>query len=168
MLPRAEMLPWGKAHTLNLFVYVHQAVAVKKFDRGPLACDPQRNHSFEKEVTLFNKINHPNVVRLFGVKTEAQCHLLIMELADGDLLGAMTDGPLPEAEARAYFRHVVAAVQHCHALNICHRDLKLENVVIMPVSYLSAPPVAAHANAPGALADSYGSCLPGRHHSEGD
>jgi serine/threonine protein kinase len=106
-------------------------VAVKKFARGPLQLNPQANHSFQKEVMLFSKLEHPNVIRLLGVRHEPSCHLLIMELADGDMLGEMNRGALPEEEARAYFRQVVAAVQHCHSRGVCHRDLKLDNIMLM-------------------------------------
>ncbi|GFX40174.1 NUAK family SNF1-like kinase 2 [Trichonephila clavipes] len=37
---------------------------------------------------------------------------------------------LPEAEARRLFRQIVSAIYYCHKNKICHRDLKLENVLL--------------------------------------
>lgn len=37
---------------------------------------------------------------------------------------------LPEDEACRYFRQVVNAVHYCHERRVCHRDLKLENVLL--------------------------------------
>ena len=39
---------------------------------------------------------------------------------------------MPEPECRFYFRQIVQAVGYCHTQGICHRDLKLENVLLMP------------------------------------
>ena len=44
----------------------------------------------------------------------------------------MVEGPMPEPECRFYFRQIVQAVGYCHTQGICHRDLKLENVLLMP------------------------------------
>ncbi|GFQ69049.1 NUAK family SNF1-like kinase 1 [Trichonephila clavata] len=37
---------------------------------------------------------------------------------------------LPEAEARRLFRQIVSAIYYCHKNKICHRDLKLENILL--------------------------------------
>lgn len=39
-------------------------------------------------------------------------------------------GPLDEVEAVRYFRQMISALGYCHAFGICHRDLKLENLLV--------------------------------------
>ena len=55
-----------------------------------------------------------------------------MELAHGgELYGQIARrGKLPEDEARIYFSQVLAAIDYCHSQSVCHRDLKLENVLL--------------------------------------
>jgi serine/threonine protein kinase len=65
-------------------------------------------------VELFAKLRHPNIIRLLSVRHEPDCHLLVLELAENDLKEEMANGPLPEDEARGYFRQVADAVQYCH------------------------------------------------------
>jgi serine/threonine-protein kinase HSL1 (negative regulator of Swe1 kinase) len=37
---------------------------------------------------------------------------------------------LQEDEALKFFRQILSAVGYCHSFNICHRDLKLENILL--------------------------------------
>ena len=108
-----------------------ETFAVKRMDRSPLSSDPTRNHSFQKEVDLFSKLRHPNIIQLLAVRHEPDCHLLIMELADSELKDELDGGALPEPEAAGFFGQIAAAVHYCHTQSICHRDLKLENVMLM-------------------------------------
>ena len=60
-------------------------------------------------------------------------HVMQFELIRGpDLLDFLEQcgGRVPEPLAKFYFRQLVGAMKHVHALDYCHRDLKLENVMI--------------------------------------
>ena len=35
-----------------------------------------------------------------------------------------------EETTKKYFKQMVSAIAHCHEQNICHRDLKLENILV--------------------------------------
>lgn len=39
---------------------------------------------------------------------------------------------MEECEARDIFRSIAQAIFHCHQNNVIHRDIKMENVMILP------------------------------------
>ena len=49
---------------------------------------------------------------------------------DGDILGAGSMVALPEEDARTVFYQTISAVSFAHNHHICHRDLKLENILL--------------------------------------
>ena len=58
--------------------------------------------------------------------------VLVMEIAaGGELYDYLSEKKcLEEHEAKRIFRQIVTAVYYCHKNNICHRDLKLENILL--------------------------------------
>ena len=49
----------------------------------------------------------------------------------GDLFDLLQrEGPLGESRSRAITRQLLRAVAHCHAANVVHRDIKLQNVLL--------------------------------------
>jgi serine/threonine protein kinase len=42
----------------------------------------------------------------------------------------MSDGGFTEDKARGYFRDILFAMCYCHGKEVCHRDLKLENLLL--------------------------------------
>ncbi|KAG8232871.1 hypothetical protein J437_LFUL012487 [Ladona fulva] len=58
--------------------------------------------------------------------------VLVMEYAaGGELYDYLSERKvLAEAEARRIFRQIATAVYYCHKHKICHRDLKLENILL--------------------------------------
>lgn len=58
--------------------------------------------------------------------------VLVMEFAaGGELYDYLSERKvLLEEEARRIFRQIATAVYYCHKHKICHRDLKLENILL--------------------------------------
>ncbi|VVB09813.1 unnamed protein product [Arabis nemorensis] len=51
--------------------------------------------------------------------------------AGGELFERICNaGRFSEDEARYYFKQLISGVSYCHAMQICHRDLKLENTLL--------------------------------------
>ena len=49
----------------------------------------------------------------------------------GELFSQVVDnGSLSEDDARFYFRQIVEGVMYCHERKLCHRDMKLENLLL--------------------------------------
>ena len=85
----------------------------------------------EHEIRILKKIKHQSVVKLYEVfETPRSIHLVIEFGGPSCHELLMRDGPLAEADARSVGGQIADALAHCHALDVCHRDVKLENIVV--------------------------------------
>jgi serine/threonine protein kinase len=84
------------------------------------------------EYSFLQTLNHPNIIKSFGLYENQRGFLLCMEYMDGgNLLNRIvTRTKYTEDYARNATRAILEAVAHMHDLNIIHRDLKPENCVL--------------------------------------
>jgi serine/threonine-protein kinase len=117
-----------KAHQISL----DREVALKVLSR-PRSKDKSFVERFLREARLMARLDHPNVIRSFGVGEQDGWHYLAMEFVDG---GTIEDW-LKKADGRfslADSLHVILAcaegLKHAHELKFVHRDIKPGNVLV--------------------------------------
>lgn len=90
---------------------------------------------FFNEALAVNVIQHASIVGVFesGRLPDGRA-FIVMEYLDGESLRKriLREGPLPEAEALRLTRQAASALAAAHDKNIIHRDLKSENVMLVP------------------------------------
>ena len=105
-------------------------VAVKVIDRLEIDDEPSRVEMLEREMNIWSKLKHPNIINLLQVIFEDDFVLLVIEYAGGgSLYRSVAEAPFSEQRARILFQQMLEAVAYCNQSGIFHRDLKLENVV---------------------------------------
>ena len=81
------------------------------------------------EVEIYLRVSHPNVVKLIEVFEEpGKIHLIMEVCTGGELYERLASRErYDEQTASRVTRQMLSAVAYLHSLQICHRDLKLEN-----------------------------------------
>ncbi|GMF11362.1 unnamed protein product [Phytophthora lilii] len=84
------------------------------------------------ELEISKSLDHPNIIKYLGAFETSHRICIVHELVEGpDLLEHLLEnGKMPEDQAAGVFRQLLSALEYCHARNVFHRDLKLENVMI--------------------------------------
>lgn len=76
--------------------------------------------------------NHPNIVQFVDVVTDNAYTYIVTELISGDELFQRAQlQHFGEDEVKMMFAQLVDAVQYLHSNGIIHRDLKLENIMVI-------------------------------------
>lgn len=87
------------------------------------------------EIEILKKLDHPNIVKLLDVYiVEKTCVFMFLGYCDGGTLENLIDkspgGFLAEPHVIAITRELLSAVWYIHSKGICHRDIKLENILL--------------------------------------
>ncbi|KAJ0790723.1 putative protein kinase CAMK-OST1L family [Helianthus annuus] len=103
--------------------------AVKFIERGQ-----KIDEHAEREILNHRSLRHPNIIRFKEVLvllTPTHLAIVMEYAAGGELFQRICNaGRFSENEARFFFQQLISGVSYCHSMEICHRDLKLENTLL--------------------------------------
>ncbi|MQM08150.1 hypothetical protein Taro_041002 [Colocasia esculenta] len=104
-----------------------ELVAVKYIERGE-----KIDENVQREIINHRSLRHPNIVRFKEVILTPTHLAIVMEYASGGELfeRICKAGRFSEDEARYFFQQLISGVSYCHSMQVCHRDLKLENTLL--------------------------------------
>lgn len=88
---------------------------------------------FRKEAETLARLQHPNIVRLYGMEEDRGLLFMLMEYIDGTSLRtviARSKQPFSAGEILGYFRPACSALYYAHQMGVAHCDVKPANVLI--------------------------------------
>ncbi|KAF8775098.1 hypothetical protein HU200_004974 [Digitaria exilis] len=108
-------------------VRTKELFAVKFIERGM-----KIDENVQREIMNHRSLRHPNIVKFKEVVLTPTHLAIVMEYAaGGELFERICNaGRFSEDEARFFFQQLISGVSYCHSMQICHRDLKLENTLL--------------------------------------
>ena len=84
-----------------------------------------------KEFDILVSLNHPNIVRCYGIEEVEDLGLcIIMEYVDGVTLDKFLETKPSSAQRRKVVKQILNAMDYYHELQLVHRDLKPSNILI--------------------------------------
>ncbi|XP_050430680.1 NUAK family SNF1-like kinase 1 isoform X2 [Adelges cooleyi] len=116
---------------LGICKETEQLVAIKTIRKRKIETEADLIR-IRREIQIMSSVRHPNIIHIYEVFENREKIVLVMEYAaGGELYDFLSEKKvLAEEEARRIFRQVAIAIFYCHKHNICHRDLKLENILL--------------------------------------
>ncbi|XP_050424697.1 testis-specific serine/threonine-protein kinase 3-like [Adelges cooleyi] len=84
-----------------------------------------------REIDIMTKIRHINIIRVYGIVQYKKCLFINMRYAEhGNVLEFLDGKTLNELQARVWTKQLTTAVHYLHELNMVHRDIKCENILV--------------------------------------
>lgn len=104
-------------------------VAVKSFDMENM--DDTMLDDLKREIALQTSLDHPNIAKmLIAYHSGSKIHLVLEYLKGGDMFERFEHSvPPAESEVACIVAQLLDALEFLHAMNMVHRDIKLENVM---------------------------------------
>ena len=88
----------------------------------------------KREIEVLKICQHPNIIRLLDVFENPEYIYIVIEYCSGgDLFHYLDqrDFKINEDIARHIAHQIAAAIYYLHSYGIAHRDIKLENILMM-------------------------------------
>mmetsp|Transcript_113525 Transcript_113525/g.222612 ORF Transcript_113525/g.222612 Transcript_113525/m.222612 type:complete len:293 (+) Transcript_113525:60-938(+) len=132
-----------------------EEVAIKEIDWGKGSLQDRQQLAFDREVAIMSKVNHVNLVNLFGVVSCERPLRIVTEYCGGgccfDLLHNNDDIELSWPQQHKMCYDVASAIQYLHTFTpkIIHRDLKSLNLLL-------AAPLSSHRDKPHVKVSDFG------------
>jgi serine/threonine protein kinase len=105
--------------------------AVKVITKKTLAAAKHGKSTMFNEMILAPLLDYPSIISVVDIADSSGFVFQFMQLAEhGDLLHRLRTAPLEHPLALRLIDQILGAVEYLHSLGICHRDIKLENVLL--------------------------------------
>ncbi|HEY9791143.1 MAG TPA: protein kinase [Candidatus Obscuribacterales bacterium] len=119
-------------HSLNRSVAIKQLVLE--------GVDPDKKDEFRerfrREAILAAGLNHPNLISIYDVSIGQANSYYVMELLEGHSfrkeLEICTNQRMTPDSLYPIFKQVCEGLAHAHQMNLVHRDIKPDNIFILP------------------------------------
>jgi len=87
---------------------------------------------FKQEARVAAKLDHPNILVIYGVRESKDLLYIVTKLVDGRPLSSVLrqSGPLPIPVARHVIHQIADALNYAHGEGVVHRDVKPANVMV--------------------------------------
>lgn len=108
-------------------------VAVKILKEEYLANEDFRRR-FKNESKAIAVLSHPNIVKVYDVSFGDRLQYIVMEYVDGITLKEYIEQQkvIDWKEAVHFTTQILRALQHAHDKGIVHRDIKPQNIMLLP------------------------------------
>ena len=108
--------------------------AIKIYSKQTLI-DPQKRNTVKNEINILKQIDNENVMKLYEVIDTPSNLYLVQEYINGvnllEILKNEKNHYIKEERAKKLFTQIVKGISYCHKKNIFHRDIKLENILVL-------------------------------------
>ncbi|MGA7858780.1 MAG: serine/threonine-protein kinase [Terracidiphilus sp.] len=105
-------------------------VVALKIPHPDMEADPILFDRFQREAGIGERLNHPQVMRVYGGEKRSRVYM-VMEWCEGRLLREILDeGKISQDRAMHIAIKVLEALEYIHANGVVHRDLKPENIMV--------------------------------------
>jgi len=96
--------------------------------------DPKQAERFMREARSLARLSHPNLLPVYNVGREGDCHYFAMELLEGETLSfaLRRRGRMPPEELLRHLGQILSALHYIHLQGILHRDVKSGNIMLCP------------------------------------
>ena len=110
-----------------------RVVAIKIL-RAEYVKDMEFIKRFDIEARSAASLIHANIVNVYDVGHENSLHYIVMEYVDGVTLKELIKehAPFDNDEILGVAIQIASALGHAHKNNIVHRDIKPQNILVMP------------------------------------
>ncbi|KAM4776198.1 mitogen-activated protein kinase kinase kinase 19 isoform 2-T2 [Cyanocitta cristata] len=137
MWTRGEVLGKGAYGTVYCGLTSQgQLIAVKQvvLDASDQLTTEKEYQKFHEEVDLLKTLKHVNIVTYLGTCLEDNILSIFMEFVPGGSISSILNrfGPLPEVVLCKYTKQILQGVAYLHDNCVVHRDIKGNNVMLMP------------------------------------
>jgi serine/threonine-protein kinase len=111
---------------------VHRMESMKVLPES-LRHDPEALERFLREIKVHARLQHPNIVAFYQATQLDGVPVLTTEFVEGvTLAGKLAAGSIPFGIALSYMTQLLSALSHAHSLNIIHREITPESILITP------------------------------------
>ncbi|HEX5691693.1 MAG TPA: protein kinase, partial [Roseiflexaceae bacterium] len=110
----------------------NELIAIKILKQSVVRNEPEIVERFAREGEALRRLNHPNIVKVLASVVEAQQHYIVMEYVGGGSLDLLRkrEKQLPIERVLRIGLELSDALVRAHHLNIIHRDIKPQNVLL--------------------------------------
>ena len=124
----------GMANVYKAEDVLEERIVAVKILRDEFNLNEEFVRRFKNESKAIALLSHPNIVKVYDVSFSDKIHYIVMEYIDGITLKEYIDQQkaLSWKEAVHFTVQILRALQHAHEKGIVHRDIKPQNIMLLP------------------------------------